>query len=34
VQTLAQWHAEGALTLAEDVREGGIDAYPETLNMG
>jgi hypothetical protein len=33
VQTLAQWHAEGALTLAEDVREGGIDAYPETLNM-
>jgi len=33
VQTLAQWHAEGALTLAEDVREGGVDAYPETLNM-
>ncbi len=33
VQTLAQWHAEGTLTLAEDVREGGIDAYPETLNM-
>jgi hypothetical protein len=33
IKTLAQWHAEGALRLAEDVREGGVDAYPETLNM-
>lgn len=33
IKTLAQWHAEGALVLAEDVREGGVDAYPETLNM-
>jgi NADPH-dependent curcumin reductase CurA len=33
VQTLAHWHAEGALTVAEDVREGGVDAYVETLNL-
>ncbi len=33
VQTLAQWHAEGALRVSEDVREGGIDSYVETLNM-
>jgi NADPH-dependent curcumin reductase CurA len=33
VQTLAQWHAEGALKVTEDVREGGVDAYVETLNM-
>jgi hypothetical protein len=33
IQTLAQWHAEGALKVAEDVREGGVDAFPETLAM-
>jgi hypothetical protein len=33
IDTLARWHAEGALILAEDVREGGLDAFPETLAM-
>ena len=33
VQTLAQWHAQGNLTVTEDVREGGVDAYVEILNM-
>ena len=33
VRELAQWHAEGKLKLKEDVREGGIDSYVETLNL-
>ena len=30
---LGKWHAEGKLKMREDVRTGGIDAYPETLNL-
>ena len=30
---LAQWHTEGKLKLREDVREGGIDAFPDVLNL-
>jgi len=31
--SLAQWHADGKLKLRQDVREGGVDAYPEVLNL-
>ena len=30
---LAQWHTEGKLKLREDVREGGLDAFPDVLNL-
>jgi NADPH-dependent curcumin reductase CurA len=30
---LARWYKEGRLKLREDVREGGIDAYPDVLNL-
>ena len=30
---LGTWHAEGKLKMREDVREGGIDAFPEVLNL-
>jgi len=30
---LGTWHKEGKLKLREDVREGGIDAYPDVLNL-
>lgn len=30
---LSQWYKEGKLKLREDVREGGIDAFPEALNL-
>src|SRR4028119_1477394 len=33
VRTLAHRQAEGALKVSEDVRDGGIDAYVETLNL-
>jgi NADPH-dependent curcumin reductase CurA len=33
VAQLAQWYREGKLKLREDVREGGIDAYPDVLNL-
>lgn len=33
VRELAGWHAEGKLHLREDVREGGVDAYVDTLNL-
>ena len=33
LQTLGQWHAEGKLKLRQDVRDGGIDAYPDVLNL-
>lgn len=28
---LGQWHAEGKIKMREDVREGGVDAYPDVL---
>lgn len=33
VQAMGKWHAEGTLKMREDVREGGVDAFPDTLNM-
>ena len=30
---LGLWHKEGKLKIREDVREGGIDAYPDVLNL-
>jgi NADPH-dependent curcumin reductase CurA len=33
IATLGAWHAEGKLKLREDVRDGGIDAYPDVLNL-
>ena len=33
VRQLAQWHAEGRLKLREDVRDGGVDAYVDVLNL-
>ncbi len=33
VKALGQWHADGKLTMREDVRDGGVDAFPDVLNM-
>ena len=33
MRELGAWHASGQLTIREDVRSGGIDAFPETLNL-
>jgi NADPH-dependent curcumin reductase CurA len=33
VAQLGAWHKEGKLKLREDVREGGIDAFPDVLNL-
>lgn len=33
IGALSGWYKEGKLKLREDVREGGIDAYPEVLNL-
>jgi NADPH-dependent curcumin reductase CurA len=33
IAALGAWHAEGKLKLREDVRDGGIDAYPDVLNL-
>jgi hypothetical protein len=33
IAALGAWHAEGRLKLREDVRDGGIDAYPDVLNL-
>ncbi|MGD9902902.1 MAG: NADP-dependent oxidoreductase [Vicinamibacterales bacterium] len=30
---LTGWYKDGRLTLIEDVRDGGIDAYPDVLNL-
>jgi hypothetical protein len=30
---LGQWHKEGKLKIREDVRPGGLDAYPDVLNL-
>lgn len=32
-EKLGAWHAEGRLKMREDVREGGIDTFPEVLNL-
>lgn len=33
IRDLATWHAEGKLKFREDVRDGGIDAFPDVLNL-
>jgi NADPH-dependent curcumin reductase CurA len=33
IAALGAWHAEGKLKFREDVRDGGIDAYPDVLNL-
>jgi len=33
LQQLGQWYGEGKLKMREDIRDGGVDAFPETLNM-
>jgi NADPH-dependent curcumin reductase CurA len=33
IRDLGQWHSEGRLVIREDVRKGGIDAYPDVLNL-
>ena len=33
VRQLADWYREGRLKLREDVREGGVDAYVDVLNL-
>jgi NADPH-dependent curcumin reductase CurA len=33
ITQLGQWHKEGKLRIREDVREGGIDAFPDVLNL-
>jgi NADPH-dependent curcumin reductase CurA len=33
IAALGEWHADGKLKLREDVREGGIEAYPDVLNL-
>jgi NADPH-dependent curcumin reductase CurA len=33
IAQLGQWHKEGRLKIREDVRAGGVDAFPEVLNL-
>jgi NADPH-dependent curcumin reductase len=33
IRELGSWHAQGKLKAREDVREGGVDAFPEVLNL-
>ena len=33
IAELGAWHAAGKLKIREDVRAGGIDAYPDVLNL-
>lgn len=33
VRDLSAWHQSGQLHIREDVRTGGVDAFPETLNL-
>jgi NADPH-dependent curcumin reductase CurA len=33
ITQLGQWHKEGKLKIREDVRQGGLEAYPEVLNL-
>jgi NADPH-dependent curcumin reductase CurA len=33
IAQLGQWHREGKLKIREDVREGGVDVFPEVLNL-
>ena len=33
IAQLGAWHKEGKLKIREDVREGGLDAFPDVLNL-
>lgn len=33
IEQLGNWHAEGKLKIREDVQEGGVDAFPDVVNM-
>ena len=33
IEQLGNWHSEGRLKIREDVRAGGIDAFPDVVNM-
>ena len=33
IRDLSDWHRSGKLKMREDVRSGGIDAYPDVLNL-
>jgi len=33
IEQLGTWHADGRLKIREDVREGGIDAFPDVVNL-
>jgi NADPH-dependent curcumin reductase CurA len=33
IAELGKWHKEGKLKMREDVRAGGVDAFPEVLNL-
>ena len=33
IEQLGNWHAEGKLKIREDVRDGGIDAFPDVVNL-
>jgi NADPH-dependent curcumin reductase CurA len=33
ITQLGQWHKEGKLKIREDVREGGLDAFTDVLNL-
>ena len=33
IRELGQWHAAGRLKIREDVRDGGLDAFPDVLNL-
>ena len=33
ISELSEWYASGQLKVREDVREGGIDAFPDVLNL-
>ena len=33
IAQLGQWHKEGKLKIREDVREGGLDTFPDVLNL-
>lgn len=33
IEALAGWHKEGRLHLRQDVRDGGLDAFPDVMNL-
>lgn len=33
IAQLGAWHKDGKLEIREDVRDGGLDAFPDVLNL-